>query len=213
MIYVAPGAETFLSWWAEVCRDYYNRDARRGYFVDQGVLDLASAYFDGIRVYRGGDENVARWNLATLGIDRPLDESRAPIGSYHAAREDALGYFAAKAAWDQMVTFYSNLEDARRFPSLYLNVLAGQRRTWKRARRLHFAERLGEVLAARAPRAFSRRVERALAHAPLGTLLEGGSGALASYRRQQERWQRWRGNPRGLDGAGPRLHHWINEFT
>jgi len=86
MVLVRPGAERFLAWWRHLCLEHYNRDVRRGYFVDQGLLDLAPVYFPEVGIYRGGDENLASWNLRT--VDR-----RKPPGSFHAAREDGEGYF------------------------------------------------------------------------------------------------------------------------
>lgn len=64
-IALRAGATTqrFLDWWDEKLERGCRADPANGYFVDQRWLDLAPAYFEGVRAIREPGFNVAFWNL------------------------------------------------------------------------------------------------------------------------------------------------------
>lgn len=133
LLVVRKGAEPFLRWWTEMCLSFYNTDKYRGYWNEQGALDLAPALFDFVRVYRRGDQNVAHWNVETLG-----SKGVSHFGSIHAAGPDALGMFEIKCAWDQVATLRSSLNRPHRFVGLVKNVYLQQKDHWPAARRAYY---------------------------------------------------------------------------
>lgn len=54
---------SFLDWWSRRLERYCLHDLASGLFVDQGWMDLAPAFVDGVRVLRDPIYNVAYWNL------------------------------------------------------------------------------------------------------------------------------------------------------
>jgi hypothetical protein len=109
MIGVSPGAERFLDWWASLCLHEYENDVRKGYFVDQGFLDLAPVYFPEVSVYRGHDENIACWNLTTHEVSRSrrnpftlMLRDENTLGSYHTVNPDRQNFFELKHGYDQL---------------------------------------------------------------------------------------------------------------
>lgn len=141
MILVSPGAEPFLSWWSELCLFRCTKRASEGYFVDQGYLDMAPVFFDTVRIYRGADENVAPWNVATLGLvgKEGSGVGRAgevAIGSFHASGSDEAGFYETKFVWDQLVTYFSDLNDPEKHRTLYMNVLTQQKDYHSRLKKL-----------------------------------------------------------------------------
>src|SRR5262249_32670239 len=112
MVGVRRGGEKFLDWWSQRCLRDYNADFLKGYYADQGFLDLAPAYFADTRVYRGGDHNIAYWNTSTLvesfTATVQLKNGRS-LKSIHAAGPDRFGLYQWKYGWDQVVAFFSGL--------------------------------------------------------------------------------------------------------
>jgi hypothetical protein len=130
MVGVRPGAERFLDWWAELCLHRCEREAERGFYDDQGFLDAAPVCFPEVRIYKGCDEDVAFWNLETLGVEPAADpfgtpriKNGKPVGSLHAARPDPLGLHELKYAWDQAAAFFSGAAS----DGLFLQTLEQQR--------------------------------------------------------------------------------------
>lgn len=146
MLGVAPGAEKFLRWWGQLCLTEYRDRATDAYYVDQGFLDLVPLYFDDYSVYRKGDENVARWNLASA-VARfepaeswtPVLATGRPIGSFHAAQPDALGAHEIKFAWDQMAAYFACEGWRAGSRALASVAVEGQKRYWLALSRLDFA--------------------------------------------------------------------------
>jgi len=136
MLAAGEPALDFLGWWGARCLDDCRVAVHEGVVGDQAYLDFAPALFDGVKIYRGGDHDVARWNLATLGVrfseawwEPPrLADGRA-VASYHAAFADGLGLFGMKYAWDQLVTGLTGFHPPRGSP-LPGNTLAQQARHW-----------------------------------------------------------------------------------
>ncbi len=56
-------AEQFLDWWAARCSAFGFYEPQSGLAVDQKWIDLAPAYFPGLRILRDPGLNVAFWNL------------------------------------------------------------------------------------------------------------------------------------------------------
>ncbi len=134
MMGARKGSEAFLSWWSRACWISCELDVASGRFGDQAYIDQAILFFDGIRIYREGDEDVAPWNLATLGAkwDGSALEvlGGKSVGSYHAAGPDALRIFEAKYQWDQLAAVFSVLSDPNESLALFRNTLEQQRLHW-----------------------------------------------------------------------------------
>ncbi|MEL7152495.1 MAG: hypothetical protein AAFN51_01590 [Pseudomonadota bacterium] len=67
--------EKFANWWAARLDRYCFDERERGLFTDQRWVDLVPAIFDGVRILRQPDLDVASWNL--FGRDlRQIEETR-----------------------------------------------------------------------------------------------------------------------------------------
>jgi hypothetical protein len=134
---VKQGAEPFLQWWADMCVPFCRVEMEKGYFTDQVFLDMGLWHFPKIGIYRAMDQNVAPWNRKTLGVYRAGQASgtlrlkdHRPVKSFHAAGPDSDGYFQLKFAWDQMVSFFSVIEDSDQLNPLFRNTVDQQRLHW-----------------------------------------------------------------------------------
>jgi hypothetical protein len=114
MIGVTEGAQSFLKLWSELCLYECAYREKSGYYVDQGFLDLMPLYFEETAIFRGLNQNVAPWNIDSLGVRLPKWDPLVPrlksgleLSSYHAAFPDPQGLFELKFCWDQLVTFFS----------------------------------------------------------------------------------------------------------
>lgn len=152
MVVAAPGAEAMLEWWGRACLEACSIDGEEGVVGDQGYLDFVPSHFEGVRIYRRGDQNVARWNLNSLGVRfsrsfpaRPELADGTPVRTYHAAFVDSLGLFEAKFAWDGLVSFFAGLVDPEKCPPrLFRYVTSQQRLHWLAlSRAVALAERVG----------------------------------------------------------------------
>lgn len=137
MIAVAPGAEKFLAWWGDLCARSCSVDEVKGVVGDQGYLDFVPILFPESDIYRDGDYDVARWNLATLGVSFPKElpgiprlGDGKPVRCYHAAFVDSKGIFEIKYCWDQLVAFHSTLGHARPQGLLRSMILTQQSNHW-----------------------------------------------------------------------------------
>jgi hypothetical protein len=134
MVGARKGAEPLLKWWSEACWISCELNVETGRFGDQAFIDQALCYFDGIRIYRELDEDVAPWNSQTLNLQwsnasLTLADGR-PVGSYHAAGPDSKGVFELKYAWDQVCALFSVITDPNESRALFRNTLEQQRRHW-----------------------------------------------------------------------------------
>jgi hypothetical protein len=68
---LARSSETarFLSWWSERLEKYCIRAPESGMFVDQKWIDLIPGMFDGVRILRDKEVNVANWNVEYRGLE------------------------------------------------------------------------------------------------------------------------------------------------
>ncbi len=114
MLAVAPGAERFLDWWSEVCFRECAFDYKRGLIGDQAYLNLVPILFDKVKVFKGHNHNVARWNSQTLKLDldpnypeSPIIEEGLSVSTYHAAFCDERGVYQKKFIWDHLASFFS----------------------------------------------------------------------------------------------------------
>lgn len=77
----------FAHWWAARLHDFCYDDIERGIFTDQRWVDLAPAFFEGVRVLRDPAYNVATWNLThrvvTGTLDTGLQVNGRPLIFYH----------------------------------------------------------------------------------------------------------------------------------
>ncbi|MCG8590531.1 MAG: hypothetical protein MJE66_14670 [Proteobacteria bacterium] len=83
---VSRGVEgqRFLAWWGQRLAWRCSRNVKKGFFVDQKLVDAAPAYFPGTRIHRDPGVNVGTWNL----FERPVT-SRAGgwrVGGAHPLR-------------------------------------------------------------------------------------------------------------------------------
>lgn len=114
MLAVAPGAENFLEWWSELCFRECEFNRQRGVVGDQGYLNLVPVLFDKVKIFKGHNHNVARWNSQTLNLhfhsqraEVPVIENGTLVSTYHAAFCDEQGVYEMKFNWDQLVSFFS----------------------------------------------------------------------------------------------------------
>ena len=77
----------FAEWWSR--RTYYfcRDDIPNGLFTDQRWIDLAPAFFDGVRIIKSPRHNVAPWNLTTRSLTGSIQEGFQvdghPLGFFH----------------------------------------------------------------------------------------------------------------------------------
>ena len=88
----------FAKWWADRLDRYCFDDRERGLFTDQRWVDLAPAIFDGVRILRQPNLDVASWNLAgrTIRQNQPGDAHSftvdgQPLITYHFSGTGANG--------------------------------------------------------------------------------------------------------------------------
>lgn len=143
LIVAKRGAEPLMDWWAKQCLNGISYDISTGHYMDQACLELGILYFDGIKIGKRLDENVAPWNRKTLKVTsdpykpwRLVLNGGNPVGSYHAAGPDNSGYFEIKYAWDQMATFFSNIKEPDTIEPFYANILEQQRLHWNQLNQL-----------------------------------------------------------------------------
>lgn len=89
---IRPGenARRFAAWWAARLDRYCFDDKEAGLFTDQRWVDLAPAIFDGVKVLRVPNLDVASWNLfgreirqKKAGNERSFTVSGWPLLTYH----------------------------------------------------------------------------------------------------------------------------------
>lgn len=80
----------FANWWADRLDKYCFDDRTKGLFTDQRWVDLAPAIFDGVRVLRQSNLDVASWNLFGRKIEQNASGNLptftvdgAPLITYH----------------------------------------------------------------------------------------------------------------------------------
>lgn len=137
MIAVDSGAEHFLHWWSDLCAQECSFDHKQGLVGDQAYLNLAPILFDKVKVFKGHNHNVARWNSQTLRLDldtidreRPIIEGGNPVSTYHAAFCDERGVYQMKFLWDHLVSFFSPAYSLGTSKALSENVKFQQRVYW-----------------------------------------------------------------------------------
>lgn len=59
---VSKAGMTAMEWWANACAYRCEKKPDKGFFVDQGYLDLMPVYFNNIKIERHRGCNVANWN-------------------------------------------------------------------------------------------------------------------------------------------------------
>jgi len=64
----SDNGRAFAKWWRERLDRYCFDDKKIGLFTDQRWVDLAPAIFDGVRILRQPNLDVASWNLATRNV-------------------------------------------------------------------------------------------------------------------------------------------------
>jgi hypothetical protein len=77
----------FADWWAERVYHFCIADIPNGLFTDQRWVDLAPAFFDGVKILKNPRFNVATWNLTTRLLAGSLAQGYTidgePLGFYH----------------------------------------------------------------------------------------------------------------------------------
>jgi hypothetical protein len=74
----------FAQWWADRLDRYCFDDRQRGLFTDQRWVDLAPAIFDGVKILKVPNLDVASWNLAhrTVLQNQPGDTASFTVDGY-----------------------------------------------------------------------------------------------------------------------------------
>lgn len=86
---VKPDSEglRFANWWKQRLEWGCYDDKSRGIFTDQKWVDLAPAFFDGVKILRHPGFNVSTWNLSnrtvTGNLQNGLKANDLPIFFYH----------------------------------------------------------------------------------------------------------------------------------
>jgi len=96
-----------LRWWSERLLEFCRDDIPAGLFTDQRWADLIPAFFDGVKILRDPQYNVATWNLsnrrATGNAPDALLINGQPLGFYHfsgfdsGAQEAMLGVYGGES--------------------------------------------------------------------------------------------------------------------
>jgi hypothetical protein len=96
-----------MQWWADRLRSYCRDDIPRGLFTDQRWADHIPAMFEGVRILRDPQYNVATWNLhnrtATGAVPHALRINGIPLSFYHfsgfdsGAQETMLSIYGKKS--------------------------------------------------------------------------------------------------------------------
>jgi hypothetical protein len=90
-LFVAPddNGRALADWWSARLDAYCHDDVLRGLFTDQRWMDLVPAAFDGVKVLRTPNLDVASWNIARRRIaqkgdsDRSFEVDGLPLITYH----------------------------------------------------------------------------------------------------------------------------------
>ncbi len=103
---------SLIDWWCDRLSHFCHDDIPRGLFTDQRWMDFVPAFFEGTRIVRDPEFNVATWNYSTRRIAGSLAEglfvNGKPLGFHHysgvdnGASERMLRKYAADApaAWE-----------------------------------------------------------------------------------------------------------------
>ena len=93
-LFVRPDANghAFADWWASRLDRYCFDERERGLFTDQRWVDLAPAIFDGVRVLRQRNIDVAGWNLFGRTITQHTAASDQSTGSFEVDGEPLITY-------------------------------------------------------------------------------------------------------------------------
>lgn len=90
-----PEGRRFARWWADRLLDWCHDAKDLGLFVDQKWCDLATCYFDRVKVLRDPGCNVASWNLShrTLGFspEGQFTVNGQPLRFFHFTKLGAVG--------------------------------------------------------------------------------------------------------------------------
>jgi len=62
----------FADWWGARCKEYCREDIPAGIFTDQRWVDLAPAFFEGVKSTRHPGYNVAPWNMTNRHIKKGI---------------------------------------------------------------------------------------------------------------------------------------------
>ncbi|MEO5595664.1 MAG: hypothetical protein ABIQ97_00740 [Lysobacteraceae bacterium] len=114
-----PAGRRFADWWAERVYHFCIADIPNGLFTDQRWVDLAPAFFDGVKILKNPRFNVATWNLTTRllagSVATGFTVDGEPLGFYHFTGFDsgAHGVMANKnaagnAAVAELVQWYTD---------------------------------------------------------------------------------------------------------
>lgn len=80
-------SQRFARWWSDRLYHFCRADIPAGLFTDQRWIDLAPAFFEGVKILKSPRFNVAPWNLTTRtvkgSIKRGLTVNGEPLGFYH----------------------------------------------------------------------------------------------------------------------------------
>lgn len=78
----------FVKWWKDRLDYYCYEDLANGVFTDQSWCDMAPAFFDGVKILRDPQFNVATWNLTHRhisgdNIDNMLVNGKQKLAIFH----------------------------------------------------------------------------------------------------------------------------------
>ncbi|MGG1514056.1 hypothetical protein ABE504_01485 [Paenibacillus oryzisoli] len=77
----------FAEWWSERLYEFCREGLHLGLWTDQKWIDLAPAFFDGVKVLKSSRYNVAAWNITTRKMEGSLMQGltvdKESLGFYH----------------------------------------------------------------------------------------------------------------------------------
>lgn len=116
----SPDGRRAAQWWHDRVRAHCDADTTTGLFTDQKWMDFLPIFFDGVRVEKSPQFNVAPWNIAQRPLTRDGDHwlvQGRKLGFYHftgfdsGAHGNVLGAYAKDSpAVHDLVSWYSAAE-------------------------------------------------------------------------------------------------------
>jgi len=111
----------FADWWASRLKNYCRDDIPAGIFTDQRWIDLAPAFFEGVKPTRHPGYNVAPWNMTNRHIEKDIGHNytvnKKPLVFYHFTG------FDSGAHRDMLSIYSSNSPAAAEIFSWYVEQL------------------------------------------------------------------------------------------
>lgn len=94
-------AHRVINWWGERLLKYCREDYEKGIWTDQKWFDLATSYFDSIKIVKESGWNLATWNFderPLTYLDKNISAGEDDLLFYHFSKYPSKGFDASKKA-------------------------------------------------------------------------------------------------------------------